>query len=616
MESENEVGTTQAKSILSLGEAWKLSLLIAGKHANKLKQSFLLFIIAYLGQALAFACFFPLLFALSAGKPLSEALVFLFLMAGFCLLDVCCRWFAHEFDYSGTIADVSHELREKLGKKLKNIPLATLSRFRTGELNAILAGSVEEAVVHMGVTSSLLLQTMVVPSFIVLILFFLDPQMAFLLFCLLFPAIPVYRWRRKSTRLENRELAKSYAAVESDVVEYIQGLSDLRAMNRTGKSASRLQASLGELHKTQVTHQKSAQLPSLVMASIVEVGLLAVLCVGVFRVSGGSLALPLLGALLVIISRFSEPLAIFIHITPVLDMVETAFSRIRKLLSIKDLPVPEKMGRLEGMRVSFENVRFSYEKEEEPVLDGVSFDLQEGTFTALVGPSGAGKTTITRLLMRYADPASGRISIGGTDIRSMDQKTLMACFSVVFQDVYLFNDTILNNIRMGRMDADDEDVQKAAEAAYCHEFISRLPKGYDTEVGDIGGSLSGGERQRISIARAILKNAPIVILDEPTAALDTESERHVQRAMDALVKNRSLLVIAHRLSTIMFADTILFIEDGKIAEKGSHTELMTKRGRYFDLWQAQIRDSEEWRVGSIVSHENKQTNFNMPASVP
>jgi ATP-binding cassette, subfamily B, bacterial IrtB/YbtQ len=215
--------------------------------------------------------------------------------------------------------------------------------------------------------------------------------------------------------------------------------------------------------------------------------------------------------------------------------------------------------------------------------------------TAIVGHSGHGKTTLTRLIMRYADTQKGDIKIGGVNIKNMEPDELMSHISVVFQDVYLFDDTILNNIKMANTNATDKEVEEAANAACCHEFISRLPDGYHTRIGDIGGSLSGGERQRVSIARAILKNAPIVMLDEPTAALDTESEVAVQKAIDKLVKDRTVIVIAHRLSTIAGADNILVIHDGQIAESGTHDALIKKEGRYYNMWSAQQR-TKAWQL--------------------
>lgn len=218
--------------------------------------------------------------------------------------------------------------------------------------------------------------------------------------------------------------------------------------------------------------------------------------------------------------------------------------------------------------------------------------------TALVGPSGSGKTTLTRLLLRHGDPQKGRVTIGGVDVRAIPPDELNSMISVVFQDVYLFDDTVLANIHMARPDASDAEVEAAARAAHCLDFIERLPLGWHTPLGDIGGRLSGGERQRISIARALLKDAPVVILDEPTAALDTESEVAVQRAIDALVRDKTVIVIAHRLSTIVGADRILVIEDGRLVEQGRHDELLARTGRYRALWDAQLA-AKNWRPGAV-----------------
>jgi ATP-binding cassette subfamily B protein len=303
-----------------------------------------------------------------------------------------------------------------------------------------------------------------------------------------------------------------------------------------------------------------------------------------------------LSAMLVIVSRLMEPLSLFLAITNVLDIMNAGFARVKNIMKTPPLKVASPQGKAQSFEVVFNNVDFTYHGQEEKALTKCTFMIPGQAMTAIVGQSGSGKTTITRLMMRYADPQTGTITIGGTDIRRMSPEALMSCFAVVFQDVYLFDESIIENIRMAKSNATDEEVIKAAKAACCHEFIKRLPEEYNTTVGDIGGSLSGGERQRISIARAILKNAPIVILDEPTAALDTESEVAVQKAIDTLVTDKTVIVIAHRLSTIAGADNILVIDNGRLIEQGTHSSLLASQGKYNTLWQAQLR-SKEWHIG-------------------
>ncbi|MGL4583205.1 MAG: ABC transporter ATP-binding protein, partial [Flavobacterium sp.] len=237
--------------------------------------------------------------------------------------------------------------------------------------------------------------------------------------------------------------------------------------------------------------------------------------------------------------------------------------------------------------IEFKEVDFYYEDAKDKTLSNINLSIAPKSIVALVGPSGSGKTTLARMIMRYADCQQGSISIGGVDITSLTQNDLLSMISVVFQEVYLFDDTIGNNIRMAQPTATQEEIIDAAKRAQCHDFIRQLPKGYDTPIGDMGNTLSGGERQRISIARALLKNAPIVILDEPTSSLDSLSELAVQRAIDELVKEKIVIIIAHRLSTVRGADKICVLEQGCIVEEGTHETLMHKQGKYCDLWEAE-----------------------------
>jgi ATP-binding cassette, subfamily B, bacterial IrtB/YbtQ len=310
-----------------------------------------------------------------------------------------------------------------------------------------------------------------------------------------------------------------------------------------------------------------------------------------------SLSIPALFALIVIAMRFTEPLAQLTGLASVLDLMEIGLERIEAVMNIPPLPVQPPPFHLTQFDLTFDRVSFRYADQSEWAVQDVSFQVPARSLTALVGPSGSGKTTITRLISRFADVQEGTIRIGGVDIRQIEPAELLRSISVVFQDVYLFDDTILNNIRLAKSDATDAEVEAAARAANCHEFITRLPNGYETRVGEIGGALSGGERQRISIARAIPKNAPIVLLDEPTSALDTESEVTVQQAIDQLVADKTVMVIAHRLSTVVGADLILVLENGQIVERGTHAALSSQQGRYAALWEVQ-QQSQGWRIAA------------------
>jgi ATP-binding cassette, subfamily B, bacterial IrtB/YbtQ len=575
--------------------SFRRMMVASGSYAPNLRESLTISVIASIIQGIIFALFFPLLSALTT-NPINTNRVgtLVAVMAFLVIIEFALRW--HELKFGWIVSiDAAHEMRLKLGEQLRRMPLEQLNRRRSGDLNVVLSGNVTDSLLSIGNMATIIIKTMVVPIVTIFVTYLIDWRLATAMLFTFPLAVPIYQRQRAIASSELREVAIVDANSASRIIEYAQGLPVLRATKQVGKQSQRLRQAIATQRQTQSRAQRLNTMPALLMSTVVQVGIVLLLALGILFILQDSIEIPEVFALVVIATRFSEPVAIFGNLTAIFDLMETSLERIEALLAIPPLPIVQPPNTIDKFDITFNRVSFAYAGQDELVLHDVSCHLPERSLTALVGSSGSGKTTITKLISRYADVKSGVIKIGGVDIRNLDVAELMRHIAVVFQDVYLFDDSILNNIRLAKPDATDAEVEAAARAANCHEFVSRLPNGYNTKVGEVGGALSGGEKQRISIARAILKDAPIVLLDEPTSALDTESEVAVQRAIDQLVVNKTVVVIAHRLSTVIAADQILVLEAGKILEHGKHEELISHPGRYAQLWQAQ-QQSRTWKV--------------------
>lgn len=370
--------------------------------------------------------------------------------------------------------------------------------------------------------------------------------------------------------------------------------------NRDLKACNRQKAYLEELEQKTVAAEKAAihaELAAGVFVSsaqaFLRIGMATTVLVGVGLLLRGKLELLYFLGFLFAAARIYDPLSL------VLMNIAATFNaklQINRMRSIQEEPVQTSTENFnpQSFDISFENVSFSY-RDGEGVLSSVSFTAKQGEVTALVGPSGGGKSTAAKLSARFWDVNKGKITLGGTDISSIDPETLLRYYSIVFQDVVLFRDTVMENIRLGRKGATDEEVLAAAKAAQCDEFIRRLPNGYQTLIGENGSTLSGGERQRISIARALLKDAPVILLDEATASLDVENESGVQEALSRLVRNKTVLIIAHRMRTVANADKIIVLEDGKVVQQGDPAALMEQGGLYKHMVELQTK-STAWQL--------------------
>ena len=409
-------------------------------------------------------------------------------------------------------------------------------------------------------------------------------------------AMPVFVWSSKKLSQLGLRRQDIQAAAAARMIEFAQGIAVIRAFNQIAKGQESFEAALRAFRDISITMVVKLVVPIIAFAAIMMLGAPLVIVVGALRYFGAEISLGTLISVLVLLFSIYAPLLALVSIMEVTRMADASLTRMDRITTGEPLPEPESPRQPEGFAVRFEDVQFGY-LPDTPVLRGVSFTVPERTMTAIVGPSGSGKSTILNLLPRFWDVAGGTISIGGVDIREMTGEVLNGLITVVFQDVYLFAGTIFDNIAFGRPGASREEVEAAARAAQAHDFIMALPGGYQTKVGEGGAMLSGGERQRVSIARAILKNAPIVLLDEATAAIDPTNEKAIQLALSRLVADKTLIVVAHKLSTIQAADQILALESGRIVERGEHADLLVQDGLYARLWSHRAR-AAGWHLGA------------------
>lgn len=487
--------------------------------------------------------------------------------------------------------EMSASGRLSLAEHLRKLSLGFLSRRDPGDLSSMLITDFMMA--ETGISHHLpqLMGAVVMPVLAFASLIWIDWRMAVSMFAALPLAVLVLWTSTKVQRkLSGRQIQAKINA-GNRLEEYLQGIRVMKAYNLLGDRFVRLRDAFAELRRACI--RQEALLGPFVLLSItlVRAGLTIMVLCGTYLLLGGELSLLVFVLFLVVGSRVFDPLTSALTNFTEFRYFSIAGGRILTLMNEPEMK-GEKLSPTPG-DIRFEHVSFAYQDKE--VLHDINLTLPQNALTALVGPSGSGKSTVMKLCARFYDPQKGRILFNGVPMNEINPESLMSHISMVFQDVYLFQDTIRNNIRFGKTDATEEEIIAAAKKACCHDFIMRLPQGYDTMVGEGGCTLSGGEKQRISIARAMLKDAPIILLDEATASLDPENEVEVQKAIDTLIKGRTVIAIAHRLKTIQEADRIIVLDNGEVKEKGKHDELIRKEGLYARLWKIQ-ENTSGWRL--------------------
>ncbi|MFF3071761.1 ABC transporter ATP-binding protein [Kitasatospora sp. NPDC057904] len=574
----------------------RLMFTAAGPYAPQFRATLRVSLTASAVQAAAYASFVPLLAELSRDPVRTgHAWLWVGVLAALVVTEGALRVRESGFTY-GYWHLVTQATRLRLGERLRAMPQQELARRAAGDLTSVVGANATAAATAVSALSTLFVQLVTVPVVLGAVVLAVDWRLGLVLAVSAGAALPFVRRVQRSSNTGFHAVDEADAASANRIVEYVQGLPVFKATGQAGADSPRLAAVLAHQHHAQSAANRSAAAPLAAAQLLVRLALVALVALGSALVLDAKLSLGLLVAIVVTAARFAEPLSMAAVMTKLFEMSEAALTRIDEVLRVEPLPVAPGGTEPKDFEIRFEHVTFAYDGRDEPTLRAFDLTVPERSLTALVGPSGSGKTTVTRLISRFADPQHGTVRIGRVDLRTLEPDEVLRHIAVVFQDVYLFDDTIRANIALGRPDATDAQIEAAARAANVHEFVARLPLGYDTRVGEIGSALSGGERQRISIARAILKDAPIVLLDEPTAALDTESEVVVQQAVDRLVAGRTVVVIAHRLSTVVGADQIVVVDDGRITQRGTHAELLTDAdGRYARMWTAQLA-ARHWHL--------------------
>jgi ATP-binding cassette subfamily B protein len=487
--------------------------------------------------------------------------------------------------------EVAAEGRIHLAEHLRKLPLGFLMKRDPGDLANMMMGDfalLEQGISHV---APQIAGALVAPLLAVLGLSFLDWRMALAMFLPLPLGMVILGGTGGIMKLLGHRHMKAKIDAANRLQEYLNGIRVVKAYNLVGPRFERLQKAFYRFMKESIRIEGLGGAMVIPAIAFIRTGLTVSILAGSYLLLGGKLDPFVFVTFLIVGSRIFDPLTSALISFVLLRYFELAGERILALESEPVMTGTQKAPQKSD--ISFENISFSYQ--DAPALRHVSLHIPQGSLTALVGPSGSGKSTLLKLIPRFYDPQEGKILLGGENIRQMEPEKLLQRISMVFQEVYLFQDTLENNIRFGREDATSEEIREAARKACCHEFIDKLPRGYDTLVGEGGCTLSGGEKQRISIARAFLKNAPVVLLDEATASLDPENELQVQRAIDSLIQGRTVVVVAHRLKTIRRADNIVVLEKGRLLEQGRHDELLKLQGRYAGLWSIQ-QQSAGWSL--------------------
>lgn len=529
---------------------------------------------------------------LTDGADLPKAIPFILLVLAFLILSIITHLQQYRATYGLVYGEVK-TVRIGLAERLRKLSLGYFAKRDLADLTETIMGDVNRLEHVWSHCLGYLYGSYISTAIIAICMLLYNWRMALACLWGVPVAFALLFGSRKLTK-HNSEITKAAGVRVSDgIQETLENIREIRATNQEDRFLNALNDKIDDHEKTMLRGELHTGIFVNAASVIMRLGVATTILTGTSLILSGRIDFMLLFMFLLAITRIYAPFDQALALIAEMFMSQVSAGRLMEIYDAKAAEGADTFAP-QGHDIVFENVSFAYD--DERVLHGVSFTAKEGEVTALVGPSGSGKSTCARLAARLWDISEGSIRVGGIDINSVDPEVLLTDYSMVFQDVVLFDDTVMENIRLGRHGATDEEVLAAAAAANCDEFVEKLPQGYATPIGENGAKLSGGERQRISIARALLKNAPIVLLDEATASLDVENETKVQSALSRLLAGKTVLVIAHRMRTVEAADKIVVLADGKVAEEGSPDELLTKESGIFRHMTQLQSASADWSI--------------------